>query len=119
MIHVGDNSSAALCNLLPPKKTIVKCLKTLRYCTQFYSSLYLLDEMTKSEIDHFLTDPKKNAEEAPGMLGMIFANLAVGTQIGVFYHSGREWMSDVLQGSHNASECYRKPFHDPYMNKTV
>lgn len=109
MINIGDNGSAALCDLLPPKNRVFECLEALQCCAQFWSFPHLSDEVTKEEIENFLTDPKNNAEKAPSMLGLIFASLALSIQLGVFHQSSQEWVSGVLQGSHNASECYRKP----------
>lgn len=114
MISIGDNSSGTLCKLLPPKETISKCFEMLRCCRAqscFFQNM--LDEVMKKGIDHFLTDPRPNAEKTPDMLGLVFASLAIGSQVGVFHCSGSEWVTGLLQGSHKASECYRKSFNHP------
>jgi hypothetical protein len=84
MVSVGDNSAAALTDLLPP------------------------DEEIFQHLEHFHADRKNNAEKAPDMLGLIFAALAVGMQIGVFDQNGCQWHQPSMAISHSKGEAWRK-----------
>lgn len=104
----GDTSAAALVTLLPPDEEIFQHLDLFRRRAQSCSFPHVPDEMTKKEVERFLEDKESNAFKAPDMLGLIFATLAVGMQIGVYDRNECQWLGAPMESSHARSECYRK-----------
>jgi hypothetical protein len=108
MVSVGDNTAAALTDLLPPDEEIFQHLEHFNRRAQSCSFPHVPDEVTKKEVERFLADRKNNATKAPDMLGLIFAALAVGMQIGVFDQNGCQWHQPSMANSHNKGEVWRK-----------
>jgi hypothetical protein len=108
MVSVGDNSAAALTDLLPSDEEIFQHLEHFHRRAQSCSFPHVPDEVTKKEVERFLADRKNNAEKAPDMLGLIFAALAVGMQIGVFDQNGCQWHQPSMAISHSKGEAWRK-----------
>lgn len=108
MISVGDNTAAALTSILPSDEEIFQYLELFKKRAQSCSFPHVPDEVTKKEVERFLEDRENNAMKAPDMLGLIFATLAVGMQIGVFDRNGQSWLRAPIEASHRQSECYRE-----------
>ncbi|KAM0720357.1 hypothetical protein Q7P37_004493 [Cladosporium fusiforme] len=107
IIPIGDNSAAALTDLLPSNdEEIFGHLDLFQKQAQSCSFPHFSDEMTKKEVERFLEDRKTNATKAPDMLALLFATLAVGVQIGVHDRNGRRWLEAPMEEAHGASECY-------------
>lgn len=107
-IPVGDNTVTALTTLLPPDDEIFHHLDLFEKRGQSCSFPHVLDEMTKREVERFLEDRETNATKSPEMLGLIFATLAVGLQIGVFDQSSGQWLEASMASSHRRGEVYRR-----------
>lgn len=73
--------------------------------------LYLSDAVTKEEVEKFLDDLDRNAEKAPDMLGLIFAMIAIGTQLDLFPRSGYRRITGAVEEDRKVSDCYRKALH--------
>lgn len=108
MVSVGDNSAAALTDLLPSDDEVFRHLDQFQQRAQSCSFPHVPDEVTKKEVERFLADRRNNATKAPDMLALIFAALAVGIQIGVDGHDGRQWLEASTPGLHNKGEAWRK-----------
>jgi hypothetical protein len=108
MVRVGENSPEALTDLLPSDEEIFQHLEHFKRRAQSCSFPHVPDEVTKKEVERFLADRKNNAARAPDMLGLIFAALAVGTQIGVYDRNNRQWLEASMAESHSKSEVWRK-----------
>lgn len=109
IVPVGDNSAAALTDLLPSNdEEIFQHLELFQTRAQSCSFPHVPDEVTKKEVERFLEDRKSNATKAPDMLALLFATLAVGVQIGVYYRNGRRWLGAPMEEAHGASGCYRE-----------
>jgi len=111
IVSIGDNSSPALCGLLPPGREICQRLEMLYNPWQSYPLPYLPDAVTKEEAKNFLEELEVNAEKAPDMLGLIFAMLAVERQISTFHRSGYRWLAGAVKESRKVGDCYRKALY--------
>lgn len=108
MLSIGDNTSAALLELLPDRDELFQTLDIFEQQAQSCSFPHVPDEVTRKEVERFLNDAEANALKAPDMLGLIFATLAAGMQMGVHDRSGGMWVQGAMEASHQRSECYRK-----------
>lgn len=108
MVSVGDNSAAALLQLLPSDEEIFQHLEHFKRRAQSCSFPHVPDEVTKKEVERFLADRVNNATKAPDMLALIFAALAVGMQIGVFDRSDSRWLEAAMAESHENGKAWRK-----------
>lgn len=108
MVSVGDNSAAALTDLLPSDDEVFRHLDQFQQRAQSCSFPHVPDEVTKKEVERFLADRRNNATKAPDMLALIFAALAVGVQIGVDDDDRRPWLEASTAGLHNKGEAWRK-----------
>jgi len=114
MIPIGDNTPAALLELLPSDEEIFQHLEHFKRRAQSCSFPHVPDEVTKKEVERFLADRKVNANKAPDMLALIFAALAVGMQIGVYDRNGCQWLEASMAESHLAGKAWRE-FPHPLM----
>lgn len=113
VVPVGDNSPAALTDLLPTDDAeIFQHLDLFQQRAQSCSFPHVPDEVTRKEVERFMEDKKSNAMKAPDMLALLFATLAVGVQIGVFDRNGRRWLGAPMDKAHRDSECYRRSTGD-------
>ena len=121
MVPIGDNTPAALLELLPPDEEIFQHLEHFKQRAQSCSFPHVPDEVTKKEVERFLADRKSNANKAPDMLALIFAALAVGMQIGVYDRNGRQWLEASMAESHIAGKAWRKfsPFVMLWYHKLI
>lgn len=108
MIPIGDNTPAALLELLPSDEEIFQHFEHFKRRAQSCSFPHVPDEITKKEVERFLADRKSNANKAPDMLALIFAALAVGMQIGVYDRNGCQWLKASMAESHLAGKAWRK-----------
>lgn len=114
---MGDGSPAALTELLPKEdEEIFRNLELFQQRGQSCSFPHVLDEATKKEVERFLEEKRINATKAPDMLALLFATLAVGVQIGIFYRNDRQWHGAPMEEAHGASDCYRKILNDYCFN---
>ena len=108
MVPVGDNTAAALTALLPPNDVIFQQLDLFERRAHDNSFPHVPDEMTRKEVERFLQDKETNASKAPDMLGLIFATLAVGMQIGVLDCNGGRWLEASVANAQSKGEVYRE-----------
>lgn len=108
MLSIGNNTSAALLELLPDRAELFQTLDIFEHQAQSCSFPHVPDEVTRKEVERFLNDAEANALKAPDMLGLIFATLAAGMQMGVHDRSGGMWVQGAMEASHQQSECYCK-----------
>jgi hypothetical protein len=78
-----------LLKCLPQRDELFECLKA------FENRVHVL-EITKSEVERFLDDPRRNAQMCPDMLALLFAAIALGGQHSVWDRSGGQWGADAM-----------------------
>lgn len=108
MLSIGDNTSVALLELLPDRDELFRTLDFFQQQAQCCSLAHVPDEVTRKEVERFLSDAEADALKAPDVLGLIFATLAAGMQMGVHDRGGSRWMQGAMEVSHQGSECYCK-----------
>lgn len=65
-------------------------------------------EITKSEIESFLNDARKNAQMCPDMLALLFAAIALGGQHSIWDRSGGQWEADAMHREVARGDVYSK-----------
>ena len=63
-------------------------------------------EITRSEVERFLSDARKNAQMYPDMLALLFAAIALGAQHSVWDKSGEQWNTDVMHVEMRKGDVY-------------
>lgn len=80
---------------LPPKDELLECLGAFEKRVNVCSFPHVPVEITRSEVERFLTDAPRNAEMCPDMLALLFAAIALGGQHSVWDRSGEKWKTDA------------------------
>ncbi|KAK6433053.1 hypothetical protein LTR95_010768, partial [Oleoguttula sp. CCFEE 5521] len=109
MMRVGDNTTAALLVLLPPREEVFECLDFFSKQAQSCSFPHMPDEVTKKEVGRFLDEAGEDParmENNSNMLALIFATLATGMQMGVHDRSGEQWIEGAVEDAAQRSDCY-------------
>lgn len=104
--HGGNSAVEMARTLLNSHEEIYACLDMFqRRAQSCYFPHTPEDEVTKKEVERFLSDVEGNAEKFPDMLALIFATLATGMQMGVYdVHGG--WVADVVEETRKKSDVY-------------
>nr|OQO30757.1 hypothetical protein B0A51_02453 [Rachicladosporium sp. CCFEE 5018] len=109
MMRVGDNTTAALLMLLPPREEVFECLDLFSKRAQSCSFPHMPDEVTKKEVGRFLDEAGEDParmENNSNMLALIFATLATGMQMGVHDRSGEQWIEGAVEDAARRGDCY-------------
>ncbi|KAI9800511.1 MAG: hypothetical protein M1825_004059 [Sarcosagium campestre] len=88
----ASGGTSALLACLPPDEELFGYLESFQKRAQSCSFPHVPDEITKVEIERFLSDREGNSFKHPDMLALIFAALAQGLQNGVYDKCGGEWV---------------------------
>lgn len=98
---------------IPQLLDILPCRKELLdYLAAFEKRVYVCDfphlpaELTKSEIERFLSDAERNARMCPDMLALIFAAIALGAQHSVWDKSGAQWKAEAVDAEAQRGNVY-------------
>ena len=67
-----------LLQCLPSLEQLYGYLDTFSQKAQGFTFPYVPEDLTRKEVENFLGNAKENAEEAPDLLALIFAALALG-----------------------------------------
>jgi hypothetical protein len=95
-----------LLDILPSQKELLK------YLTAFEKRVYVCAfpclpvELTKNEIERFLSDPERNARMCPDMLALIFAAIALGAQHSVWDKAGEQWRAEFVDAEAQRGNVY-------------
>lgn len=95
-----------LLDILPSRKEL------LDYLAAFEKRVFVCDfphlpiELTKSEIERFLSDAERNARMCPDMLALIFAAIALGAQHSVWDKSGEQWKAEAVDAEAQRGNVY-------------
>jgi hypothetical protein len=107
MMHGGNSAVEMVRALLTSHDEIFQCLDMFQRRAQSCYFPHTPDEVTRWEVERFLDDKEKNAEQYPDMLALIFATMATGMQMGVYDRHG-EWVPGAVEESRRKSDVYRK-----------
>lgn len=108
IIWHGGNSAVEMARaLLTSHDEIYACLDMFQRRAQSCYFPHTPDEVTKKEVERFLSDMEGNAERFPDMLALIFATLATGMQMGVYDLHG-EWSAEAVEATRRKSDVYRE-----------
>jgi hypothetical protein len=102
-----------LLQCLPPREQLFIYLESFSHKAQCFAFPYIPEELTIKEVEHFLKNVEENAEKVPDLLGLIFAALALGVQLGTF-EGRRGSQTDTSQPDSKKGEVFCKlPISNP------
>jgi hypothetical protein len=85
-----------LLKCLPQREELFECLHAFEKRVHVCSFPHVPLEITKSEVERFLDDARRNAQMCPDMLALLFAAIALGGQHSVWDRSGGQWGADAV-----------------------
>lgn len=85
-----------LLSCLPLDEEIAQYLVSFERRVNVCSFPHMPLEITRSEVERFLSDRQKNSEMYPDMLALLFAAIALGGQYSVWDKSGGQWVSQTM-----------------------
>ncbi|KAF2002040.1 hypothetical protein P154DRAFT_403841, partial [Amniculicola lignicola CBS 123094] len=92
-----DQCIPELLSCLPPSEELSVYLESFQDRVPICSFPHIPAEITKTEVERFLSDKRKNAKMYPDMLGLLFAALALGAQHSVWDRSGGKWVAGAME----------------------
>ncbi|KAF2657015.1 hypothetical protein K491DRAFT_743597 [Lophiostoma macrostomum CBS 122681] len=95
-----------LIHCLPPKTEIYEYLDAFDKRVQVCFFPHTPTELTRIEVDRFLSDATKNTEKCPNMLAVLFAALALGSQHCVWDKCGGKWVEGEVQKESEKGNLY-------------
>ncbi|SMY18640.1 unnamed protein product [Zymoseptoria tritici ST99CH_1A5] len=104
--HGGNSAIEMVRTLLTNHNEIFSCLDMFQRRAQSCYFPHTPDEVTRREVERFLDDKERNAEQYPDMLALIFATMATGMQMGVHDRCGGEWVAGAVEESRRKSDVY-------------
>lgn len=107
----AQDTLTALVACLPPREELFDVLESFQKRGQCCSFPHVPDEVTKKEVERFLSDVQGNAQKFPDMLALVFATLATGMQMGVWDRSGGSWVKGERENATKVSDVYSKYAH--------
>jgi hypothetical protein len=99
-----------LLECLPQGEELLKRLSAFEDRVNVCSFPHVPFEITRSEVDRFLSDAKKNAQMCPEMLALLLAALALGGQHSVWDRSGGQWNSSATHKEAGSGSIWSKSF---------
>lgn len=85
-----------LLSCLPSDGEVTSYLKVFENRVNICSFPHVPVEITRSEVDRFLSDRENNTHTCPDMLALLFAAIALGAQYSVWEKSGERWDAHVM-----------------------
>ena len=105
----NTEGTSTLLNLLPKdQQDIFIYLGAFQRRAQACTFPHVPDECTELEVQRFLSNRKKNAEEHPDMLALLFATLAQGLQNGVYDKFGGTWHPGAMVSESRLGDAFSK-----------
>jgi hypothetical protein len=93
---------------LPQREELFECLTGFEKRVIVCSFPHIPFEITRSEVERFLDDPRRNAQMCPDMLALIFAAIALGGQHSVWDRSGGQWEAEAMDFEDRKGKVYSK-----------
>ncbi|GAB7365100.1 hypothetical protein MBLNU230_g6190t1 [Neophaeotheca triangularis] len=103
---LASGTIEALVGCLPEREELFDALESFYKRGQCCSFPHVPDEVTKKEVERFLSDAEANAQKFPDMLALVFATLATGMQMGVWDRSGGCWVQGEREKATQKSDVY-------------
>lgn len=97
-----------LLSCLPSKEQLYEYLGCFESRVSISSFPLVPLEISRSEIERFLFDARKNAQMCPDMLALLFSAMALGTQYSVWDKSGGRWDAKVIEAETRKGDVYGK-----------
>jgi hypothetical protein len=97
-----------LLKCLPQREELFECLNAFERRVNVCSFPHVPLEITKSEVERFLDDPRRNAQMCPDMLALLFAAIALGGQHSVWDRSGGQWGANAMHFEVAKGNIYSK-----------
>ncbi|KAH7092474.1 hypothetical protein FB567DRAFT_238482 [Paraphoma chrysanthemicola] len=85
-----------LLDCLPPMDELLESLGAFERRVNVCSFPHVPFEITRTEVERFLDDGRRNAQLCPDMLALLFAAIALGGQHAVWDRSGCQWAADAM-----------------------
>jgi hypothetical protein len=85
-----------LLDCLPSRDELLESLGAFERRVSVCSFPHVPFEITRSEVERFLDDGRRNAQMCPDMLALLFAAMALGGQHSVWDTSGCQWEADAM-----------------------
>ncbi|KAF1846327.1 uncharacterized protein K460DRAFT_356017 [Cucurbitaria berberidis CBS 394.84] len=95
-----------LLSVLPPKEELLEYLSFFEKRVNICSFPHVPVEITRSEVERFLSEERKNAQMYPDMLALLFAAIALGAQHSVWDKSGEQWNGEVMDAEMRRGDVY-------------
>jgi hypothetical protein len=95
-----------LLDILPARKGLMEYLAAFEKRVYVCAFPHLPIELTKNEIERFLSDPERNARMCPDMLALIFAAIALGSQHSVWDKAGGQWKAEFVDAEAQRGNVY-------------
>lgn len=97
-----------LLDILPSQKELMEYIAAFEKRAHICAFPHLPVELSKSEIERFLTDAERNARMCPDMLALIFAAIALGAQHSVWDKAGGTWTAEIIDAEAQRGNVYSK-----------
>ncbi|CAO2649913.1 Nn.00g012050.m01.CDS01 [Neocucurbitaria sp. VM-36] len=95
-----------LLSCLPTKEELLGYLTVFEKRVNVCSFPHVPIEITRSEVERFLSDARKNSQLYPDMLALLFAAIAIGAQHSVWDKSGEQWKAEVMDVEMRRGDVY-------------
>jgi hypothetical protein len=105
MLDSGENTTAALTRLLPPRDKILEDLGTFQRLSQTFTVHQPPDRTRARSMNDFIHSIEDSATEAPDILALLFAVLSLVSQSSMKDRMNRH-TEDEVKISTARSECY-------------
>ncbi|KAF2791298.1 hypothetical protein K505DRAFT_363937 [Melanomma pulvis-pyrius CBS 109.77] len=101
-----DECIPELLSVLPARNELFGYLDAFQKRVHICSFPHIPTEITRSEVERFLSDARKNAQMCPDMLALLFSALALGSQNSVWDKSGGEWVASAMEEEQQKGNVY-------------
>jgi hypothetical protein len=103
----GADGVKALVSVLPPRDELFGILDSFQKRGQACSFPHTPDQVTRDEVERFLSDPELYGQSHPDMLALIFMTLATGLQMGEWDRQGGQWAEGSMERTTKSADIYR------------
>lgn len=100
-----------LLSCLPQDGGIHQYLDSFEKRVNIFSFPHMPLEITRSEIERFLSERQQNSEMHPDMLALLFAAIALGGQYSIWDKSGEQWVSGAMDAEMRSCDVFSRFVH--------
>lgn len=113
-----DQCIPQLLKILPSDKQLLEYLDAFEKRITVCSLPHVSIEITKSEVERFLSQRRKNAAMCPDMLALLFAAMALGALHSVWDKGGGKWNAQIMDEELQKGNVYSELFDPNEMSKS-